>query len=102
MCYIQPTVFFMSSAVTAIALMKVLQHELVTLGSTEPKDLDKKVQALVESHRRIIEFVKELDDIVAISVLFELLTFGLMIIALLYLVSNVNQSFKQTRHLISI
>lgn len=92
--YLQTTLFVISSTLFAIVQMKTLQQQLRTIAdnSTDHKEIDKKLNNLIQIHSRIIKFVKDLDDLMAFNALFELLTFGIMMVAILFLLNTVRQN----------
>lgn len=91
--YLQTTIFVLSSSLFAILQMKTLQQQLRTVAdnSTDNKLIDEKLNNYIKIQQRIITFVKDLDDFVAITAPVEMLSFGIMMIALLFLLNTVRK-----------
>lgn len=63
--------------------------ETVADGLKSNKEIDAKLDILIESHTRIVQYVKDLDGLLAYTCLVEFLTFGLNILSLLFAVTTV-------------
>lgn len=85
------TCFFISSSLCGIIQVKVLQHQMETVadGLKSNKEIDARIDILIESHTRIVQYVRELDDLLAYTCLVEFLTFGLNILSLLFAITTV-------------
>lgn len=72
--------------------MKALQQQLRTIreSSKGNPELDEELNRLIEIQQRIIAYVSELNNLVSYSCLLELLTYGLMLIALLFMLNIVS------------
>jgi hypothetical protein len=71
--------------------MKTLQHQLKNIkeSSENNDEINKKLDQLIESQKRIIEYINDINDLVGVICLVELLSFGLMLVALLFLMNLV-------------
>uniref|UniRef100_A0A182SXX9 Uncharacterized protein n=1 Tax=Anopheles maculatus TaxID=74869 RepID=A0A182SXX9_9DIPT len=89
--YIPYTSFFASSTLFGLVQIKTLQHQLRNFRSENLSEsttaLNRKLQRLIEDHKRIIRYVQELNDLVTYICLIEFLSFGLMLCALLFLLN---------------
>nr|ACH69146.1 odorant receptor 10 [Anopheles quadriannulatus] len=93
--YIPYTSFFTSSTLFGLVQIKTLQHQLKTFRSSEMLNestvvLNRKLQKLIEDHKRIIRYVQDLNDLVTYICLIEFLSFGLMLCALLFLLNIIS------------
>lgn len=79
----------------AIVCLKTLQQQLRTIceDSQDNKEIDRKLNIYILKQNQIIDYVKMFDDLVAYCNLAELLLFGLLLIALLFLLNNVRITF---------
>uniref|UniRef100_A0A182S531 Uncharacterized protein n=1 Tax=Anopheles funestus TaxID=62324 RepID=A0A182S531_ANOFN len=92
--YIPYTSFFASSTLFGLVQIKTLQHQLRNFRSEnlaeKTKGLNRKLQKLIEDHKRIIRYVQDLNDLVTYICLIEFLSFGLMLCALLFLLNIIS------------
>lgn len=72
--------------------MKTLQQQLQTIKESPNgnSEIDEKLNRLIKVQQRIIDYVSELNNLVSYSCLVELLTYGLMLIALLFMLNIVS------------
>ncbi|XP_035908756.1 odorant receptor Or2-like [Anopheles stephensi] len=92
--YIPYTSFFTSSTLFGLVQIKTLQHQLRNFRSENLHEttstLNRKLQKLIEDHKRIIRYVQDLNDLVTYICLIEFLSFGLMLCALLFLLNIIS------------
>ena len=89
--YVTLTTFFTSSTFFAMLQMKTLQHLLINIwqkGDTV-EIIEHKLNRCIKMHRKIIFYVKKINNIVAYMCLSELLCFGFVLSALLILLNIV-------------
>lgn len=86
------TCFFISSSLCGIIQVKVLQQQMETVadGLESNKEIDAKIDILIENHTRIVQYVKDLDDLLAYTCLVEYLTFGMNILSLLFAITVID------------
>lgn len=78
--------------------LEAFQQQLKTIADAgDDKAIDLKLNQLVDVHSQIIEFVKDLDSLFALSTFVELLLYGMMLLALLYMTS-VSRSHRRLRN----
>lgn len=87
--YIPFTSFFASTSLFGLIQIKSLQYRLENfqqcgIGKSN-KELRSQLQAIINDHQRVIAYVGELNGLVANICLVELLSFGMMLCALLFL-----------------
>lgn len=94
--YIPFSNLFSSFIMFGIILLKILQHNFKQIiGSSGDVDNDlveKKFKLCIENHLRIIRYVAEMNELVSVVCLLELIFFGLLICALLFLVIIVQKT----------
>lgn len=82
-----------------LTLIKILQHKLFTIAQNssvrpdhrlDQKVVESKFRHCIELHKRIIIYVSRINRLVATVNLIELLTFGILLCALLFLCNIVN------------
>lgn len=91
-CYIPFTCFFISSTLFGIIQIKTLQHQLrnATESSRDNAEIDVKLNEFIKTQLRIVDYIKDINNLVGFICLVELLSFGLMLIALLFLLKIVS------------
>jgi odorant receptor len=91
-CYIPFTCLFISSTLFGMIQMKALQHQLRTVKETskDNEEINRKLNKFIETQNKVIEYIREINDLVGFICLVEFLSFGLMLIALLFLLSIVS------------
>lgn len=72
--------------------IKTLQHQLrdVKESSENNKEIDEKLNEFIETQLKIIEYINDINDLVGFISLVEFLSFGLMLIALLFMLNIVS------------
>lgn len=75
--------------------MKTLQQQLRTIKETSSsnEEIDEKLNRFIDIQMKIIEYIKDLNDLVAYICLADFLSFGMMLIALLFLLNTVSFPF---------
>lgn len=103
--YMPFSCFFISGTLLAMIQIKTMQHQLRTISKTfnGNNEIDKELHRLIEFHKRLIEFIEELNSLVSFLCLVEFLSFGLMLIALLALLNVVSgQKFLKNKILCQV
>lgn len=86
-----------------IVLIKILSHKISVISGSGPgwsetekvvdhSLIEKRFKLLIENHKRIIRYVKEINELVSTVCLVELIFFGLLLSALLFLVNVVQKT----------
>lgn len=89
--YIPFTNFYTSSTLFGIIQIKALKQQLRTIADSDDEEVDVKLNRYIEVHKRIINYVDELNSMVTYSCFIEFMSFGLMLIALLFLLNIVRK-----------
>ena len=87
--YIPFTNFYTSSTLFGIIQIKALQQQLRTISDSKDEVIEVKLDRYIEVHKRIINYVQELNFLVTYICFVEFMSFGLMLIALLFLLNIV-------------
>ncbi|XP_058061209.1 odorant receptor Or2-like [Anopheles bellator] len=92
--YIPFTSFYATCTLFGLVQIKTLQHQLRTfraekISKATPR-LDRQLEKFIEDHKRIIRFIQDLNGLVTYICLIELLSFGLMLCALLFLLNIIS------------
>lgn len=98
--YIPFSNMFSSFIMFGIVLVKILQHRLRTIAEysagesveTSQELIERRFRLYIEFHKRIFQYVKEMNELVSTVCLIEILLFGALISALLFLVITVEQT----------
>ncbi|XP_062553253.1 odorant receptor Or2-like [Armigeres subalbatus] len=87
--YIPYTSFFASTSIFGLVQIKSLQYRLENFKKDSCEKAENKqnyqLEAIINDHQRVITYVEELNDLVTNICLVELLSFGTMLCALLFL-----------------
>ncbi|XP_039437525.1 odorant receptor Or2-like [Culex pipiens pallens] len=91
--YIPFTSFYCTCTLFGLVRIAALKESLERLHqfSSEPKTLLAKVKECLQYHKEIIKYIRDLNELVTFIFLLELLSFGMMLCALLFLLSTSNQ-----------
>ncbi|XP_058456978.1 odorant receptor Or2-like [Malaya genurostris] len=87
--YIPFTSFFANCTVFGLIQLKTIEHQLQTFKKPAVNDdlgQYARLKSIIRQHQRVIVFVRELNSLVTNVCLIELLSFGLMVVALLFLI----------------
>lgn len=90
--YVSFTCFFVSSTLFGLAQIQTLQQQLRTIkeSSKDNEEIDKKLNKIIDTQVEIARYVKDINSLVSAICLVDLLSFGLMLIALLSLLTIVS------------
>jgi gustatory receptor len=90
--YIPYTSFFATSTIFGLVQIKALKHDLrnINTGKDTNEAIDKKLSRCIEAQKKIIKYVEEINGLVEYICLFEFITFGVMLCALLFLLNIVS------------
>ena len=87
--YIPFTNFYTSSTLFGIIQIKALKQQLKTTANSDDEKVDDKLNRYIKVHQRIINYVDDLNSMVTYTCFVEFMSFGLMLIALLFLLNIV-------------
>lgn len=95
--YIPFSNLFSSFVMFGIILIKILQHKFRTIADGPSSEIDnalieRRFRLYIENHKRIIRYVKEINSLVSVVCLVELIFFGVLLSALLFLVNTVEKT----------
>lgn len=96
--YIPFSNLFSSFVMFGIVLIKILQHKFRTIaeGSNQTTInnslIEMRFRLYIENHKRILRYVHEINELVSTVCLIELIFFGVLIVALLFLVNIVQKT----------
>lgn len=93
--YVSFTCLFVSSTLFGLAQIQTLQQQLRTIkeSSKDNEEIDKKLNKIIDTQVEIDRYVKDINSLVSAICLVDLLSFGLMLIALLSLLTIVSIFF---------
>lgn len=87
--YIPFTNFYTSSTLFGIIQIKALRQQLRTIADSLDEEVEVKLNRFIKVHKRIIKYVEDLNSFVTYTCFVEFMSFGLMLIALLFLLNIV-------------
>lgn len=97
--YIPFSNIFSSAIMFGNVLIKILQHKFRTIADFSCSDpvkadllIERKFKLYVEYHERIVRYVNEMNELVSVICLVELVLFGVLLSALLFLVNIVGKT----------
>lgn len=97
--YIPFSNIFSSAIMFGTVMIKILHHKFRTIADSSSADssksdllIERRFKLYIEYHERIVRYVREMNELVSIICLVELLLFGVLLSALLFLVNIVEKT----------